>query len=140
MSAQRGQDILIKIDITGSGEFVSLAGLRSSKIAFNSTTVNATHQGSEGRWRELLANTGLRSAEISGSGLFVDQDSDARLQSVFFDGEHPKLQICLPDFGIITGVFQITALEYAGQYDGEMLYDIALASAGALQFSPEKSS
>ena len=40
----------------------------------------------------------------------------------------------VPDFGIVEGPFQITAIEYSGSHDGEAVYEIALASAGALSF------
>ena len=39
-----------------------------------------------------------------------------------------------PDFGFVSGPFQITALEYAGSHNGEATYEIALSSAGALIF------
>jgi TP901-1 family phage major tail protein len=35
----------------------------------------------------------------------------------------------------VTGPFQIIALEYAGRHDGEMTFEIALESAGALSFA-----
>ena len=41
----------------------------------------------------------------------------------------------IPDFGLIEGPFLITALEYAGNHDGELSFDIALESAGALTFT-----
>ena len=51
-----------------------------------------------------------------------------------FDGEVPKCQVIIPDFGIVEGPFQITSLEYSGSHNGEATYEIALASAGALNF------
>ena len=41
----------------------------------------------------------------------------------------------IPDFGTITGPFQITGLDYAGNHDGEVTYELALESAGALVFA-----
>ena len=31
-------------------------------------------------------------------------------------------QLLVPDFGVVEGPFQITAIEYAGQHDGEAVY------------------
>jgi len=53
---------------------------------------------------------------------------------VFFDGEVPRFQVVIPDFGTVEGPFQITALEYAGSYNGEATYEISMASAGAISF------
>ncbi len=136
MVAQNGQDVLLKIDVSGSRQFQTVAGIRSSKIALNSQMVNVTHIQSDGRWRELLEGGGLKTASLTGSGVFLDAESDARMRQAFFDGDILSVQAVLPDFGTLEGRFQITALEYSGKYDGEMQFDIALASAGALEFSP----
>ena len=41
----------------------------------------------------------------------------------------------IPDFGTIEGPFQITALEFGGQHDGEVTFDVALESAGEPTFT-----
>jgi TP901-1 family phage major tail protein len=134
MAAQRGRDLLIKLDPTGSGSFRTVAGLRATRITFNAETVDATHIGSEGRWRELLGGAGVRSASISGSGIFRDEATDELVRGIFFTGDMPRFQVIVPDFGVIEGPFQITSIEYSGEYDGEATYELALASAGALSF------
>ncbi|HWL57404.1 MAG TPA: phage major tail protein, TP901-1 family [Paracoccus sp. (in: a-proteobacteria)] len=134
MAVQMGRDLLIKLDMTGDGQFETIAGLRATRIAFNAETVDVTSLESEGRWRELLGGAGVRSATISGSGVFRDGASDERARQVFFDGEVPRFQVVIPDFGNVEGPFQITSLEYSGSYNGEASYEISLASAGALSF------
>lgn len=134
MTVQNGRDLLIKMDMTGDGRFETIAGLRASRIAFNAETVDVTSLESEGRWRELLGGAGVRSASISGSGVFRDATTDERARQVFFDGEVPRFQVVVPDFGTIEGPFQVTSLEYAGNYNGEASYELSLASAGALSF------
>ena len=134
MAVQNGRDLLIKMDMTGDGQFETIAGLRATRLGFNAETVDVTSLESEGRWRELLGGAGVRSASISGSGVFRDAATDGRARQVFFDGEVPKCQVIIPDFGIIEGPFQITSLEYSGSHNGEATYEIAMASAGALNF------
>lgn len=135
MAAQKGKDLLVKLDMTGSGSFQTVAGLRATRITFNAQTVDVTNMGSAGRWRELLAGAGVRSAAISGSGVFRDEASDERARAIFFSGEIPAFQVIVPDFGVIEGPFQITSIEYSGSHDGEAVYELALASAGALSFT-----
>src|SRR5690606_14490556 len=115
--------------------FTTVAGLRATRISFNAASVDVTNMGSEGGWRELLAGSGVRSASVSGSGVFLNDYTDERARQIFFDGTIPDFQIVVPDFGVIEGPFQITSLEYAGQHDGEASYEMALASAGALSFA-----
>ena len=133
MGAQKGRDLLIKID-NGAG-FVTVAGLRSKRIAFNAELVDITHAESADRWRELLAGAGVRRAAIAGRGLFKDAASDALVRQAFFDGAVNDCQVIVPDFGRITGAFQIASLEFSGEHNGEVTFDIALESAGALTFA-----
>lgn len=135
MAVQSGKDLLIKIDVDGAGDFQTVAGLRASRLTFNAETVDVTSLDSAGGWRELLGGAGMRSASLSGSGVFRDAATDARARSVFFAGEVPRFQVVIPDFGVVEGAFQITALEYAGSHDGEATYEMSMASAGALAFS-----
>lgn len=135
MVAQPGKDLLIKLDLTGSGSFTTVAGLRATRIAFNAETIDITNLDSIGGWRELLAGSGVRSASISGSGVFTDDSTDERARQIFFNGEIPRFQVIIPDFGIVEGPFQITSVEYSGRYDGEAVYEMALASAGVLTFT-----
>ncbi|PWG18271.1 phage major tail protein, TP901-1 family [Salibaculum griseiflavum] len=136
MAAQNGKDLLIKIDMTGDGQFQTAAGLRATRIAFNSESVDVTSIESTGGWRELLGGAGMKSAAISGSGVFRDEATDERVRQIFFDGETPDFQVIIPGFGTVEGPFQVGAIEYAGNHDGEATYELSLASAGAVDFTP----
>lgn len=135
MTAQKGRDLLLKIDTTGTGSFQTVAGLRSHTLAFNAESVDVSHQESAGQWRELLAGAGLKSAVIRGSGIFKDAASDATIRGYFFDGTIRDWQAIVPDFGTIQGPFQIASLEFGGRHDGEVTFELSLASAGLLVFA-----
>lgn len=134
MVAQNGKDLLIKIDMTGDGQFETLAGLRATRISLNAETVDVTSLDSTGGWRELLGGAGVKTAAISGAGVFKDDATDERARQIFFGGLMPDFQVIIPGFGTLQGAFQITGIEYAGSHNGEASYEIALASGGALQF------
>jgi TP901-1 family phage major tail protein len=135
MAAQKGKDLLLKIDGSGTGDFTTIAGLRSRALAFNAETVDVTHQESAGQWRELLAGAGVRNARITGSGIFKDASSDELLRQAFFDGAIKSYQIVIPDFGVVQGPFQINSLELTGRHDNEVAFDVSLESAGQLTFT-----
>src|SRR3954464_11751148 len=135
MAAQSGKDMLVKLDQTGSGSFLTVAGLRTRALALNAAAIDITDAESAGRWRELLAGGGIKRAAITGSGIFKDAASDAKVREVFFGGMIRSWQLVLPDFGVIEGPFQITALEFSADHAGELTFDIALESAGQLVFS-----
>lgn len=134
MGAQNGKDLLIKVDMDGTGVFETVAGLRATRISFNAETVDVTSLESTGGWRELLAGAGVRSVALSGAGVFKDAQTDARMREVFFDSQTPAFQMIIPDFGVVEAAFQVTGLEYAGSYDGEATYEVSLASAGVVRF------
>lgn len=136
MPAQPGKDLLIKIDMDGQGQFQTVAGLRATRLGFNAEQVDVTSLDSPGGWRELLGGAGVRSASLSGNGVFRDAATDARVRTLFFAGEIPRCQVVIPSFGTIEGPFQIGSVEYAGTHDGEATYELSLASAGALTFAP----
>jgi len=123
------------VDLTGDGQFETIAGLRATRISFNAESVDVTSLESTGGWRELLRGGGVKSAAISGSGVFRDSSTDERARDIFFQGEMPDFQVVIPDFGVVEGAFQITSIEYAGSHDGEATYEVAMASAGALTFT-----
>src|SRR5690242_20071490 len=134
MSAQKGKDLLVKIS-DGAGGFTTVAGLRTRRLAFNAETVDITHAESADRWRELLDGAGVKRASIAGRGLFKDAATDELMRQTFFDGAVKNFQIVIPDFGTVAGAFQITSLEFAGDHNGEVTYEMALESASALTFA-----
>lgn len=137
MTIQAGKDLLVKVDMTSDGQFETIAGLRATRISFNAEPVEVTSLDSNGGWRELLAGAGVRSAAISGSGVFRDEGTDERARQLFFDGLTPDFQIIIPSFGIIEGPFQVAAIEYGGSLNGEATYELSMQSAGELVFTPD---
>lgn len=138
MSAQRGKDLLLKIGDGGAPEtFAAVGGLRARTLSLNAGTVDATHAGSEGGWRELLTGAGVRQASVSGAGVFLNDAAAEAVRAAFFDGAVRNWEIVIPGFGAVAGPFQIANLDYAGDHDGEATMSLALESAGALAFTPE---
>ena len=135
MAAQKGKDLLLKLDSDGSGTFVTVAGMRSRTFSINADTVDITHAESAGRWRELLDGAGIKNARVTGSGVFKDAASDALIRTYAFNGSIRAWQFVVPDFGVIQGPFQITSLEFTARHDGEVAFEIALASAAELTFA-----
>ncbi len=135
MSAQSGKDMLLRLDQDGSGNFLTVAGLRTKSISLNAGSIDITDSESAGRWQELLSGGGIKRAAISGAGIFKDKTSDEQIRSLFFSGTIRNWQLILPDFGTIEGLFQIVSLEFSAAHNEEVVFDIALESAGELSFT-----
>ncbi len=130
----KGSDFLLKIGNGSSPEtFATVGGFRSNGFAINNETVDVVSKDSSGI-RALLAGAGVQSFSASGSGVFVD---DASFGSVHIAATAKTIndwQIVIPGHGTYEGAFQITSLEFAGEYNGEMTYSLSLESAGTISF------
>ncbi|MGD9783895.1 MAG: phage major tail protein, TP901-1 family [Hyphomicrobiaceae bacterium] len=135
MAAQKGKDLLLKVDSDGLGSFATVAGLRSRSLAFNTEAVDVTDSQSAGHWRELLGGAGVKSARVTGAGIFKDAASDETIRGLFFNGTIRDWQVVVPDFGTVSGPMQISSLELTGRHDGEVSFEMSLESAGALAFA-----
>lgn len=136
MAGQRGRDVLLKL-ADQTGQFVTIAGIRTKTLQLAAASVDGTNTDSPEAWRELVGGAGVKSARLSGAGVFKDKPSDERVRGLFFASEIGNWQLVLPDFGVIEGPFQISGLSYAGEHDGEATFSLTLESAGALVFRSE---
>ncbi|MEM6711470.1 MAG: phage major tail protein, TP901-1 family [Pseudomonadota bacterium] len=135
MTAQSGRTLLLKVQNTTTSLFETVGGLRTHGIDLVQELVDTTHNESAGRWRELIGDAGLRRATITGTGLFRNAASDARVRGLFFDGALATWQIILPQEGTFEGPFLVAALDYAARHDDAVTFEMTLESAGALTFT-----
>ena len=145
MAAQKGLDMLLKVNTSGS-TYATVGGLRSTSITLNDESVDVTNKDSLGH-RTLLAGAGMNSVSISASGVFTDASTEENVRADFFaqqntsDGSSAQTatftnyQFLIPDFGTLTGAFQITSLEYAGEHNGEVTYSMSFESAGYIAYA-----
>jgi TP901-1 family phage major tail protein len=127
----------LKIGDGGAPEaFTTIAGLRAKTISLNARAVDSTSAESTDAWRELIAGAGVKSASVTGAGVFKDAASDELMRATFFAQEVRNWRLVIPDFGTLEGVFLIEALDYSGDHDGEAAFAVTLASAGPIAFTP----
>jgi len=134
MSAQNGRDMLVKIK-QDDGSYRTLAGLRSKALRLNAKPIDVTNTESAEGWKELLPNAGIKSAEISGTGVFKNDESAGEAREAFFAQSHVSLRFILPGFGQIEGPFMIALLNYTGSYQGEAGFEVSFVSAGLPVFT-----
>jgi len=132
MAVQKGSALLVKVGNAASPEvFTTVAGLRDTSISINSEMIDVTNKDSS-RVRTLLANAGIKSFTISGSGIFTDGASEQTILTNFSATTFANYQFLVPDFNTFTGAFQITAIDYAGTYNDAVTYSMTFESAGAV--------
>jgi TP901-1 family phage major tail protein len=131
MAAQKGREVLIKV-YDGVSAYITIGGIRAKSISLNGETVDVSDGDSASQWRELLEGAGMKSASISGSGVFKDSAAEERIRSLFFSQAHANFQFIVPAFATFQGLFQTVTLEYSGDYNGEAQFSMSFESAGAL--------
>jgi len=136
MPKQAGRLVLIKVDSTGAGVFVTIGGMRTKSATINSEQVDVTDSDSVNQWRELLANAGVKSMSMSGSGVFEDGAAFGFCVTYCLAGTIREWQLIYPQLGTFEGLFQVVGLDLAGEYNAEANYSFSLESAGEIIFTP----
>ena len=135
MAAQQGKALLMKIGDGASPEvFTTIGGMRSNTLTMNDEMVDITNKDSAGA-RTILAQGGVNSITVAGSGVFTDSASETTLKGKFNVSALTNYQFLVPNFGTFTGSFMLTTLEYAGEYNGEVTYSFTFESSGAITFA-----
>lgn len=134
MTAQRGDDLVLKIGNAGTPEiFSTIGGLRGTDLSFNSRAIDTTHQVSGG-WQELMDYAGIRSVKIQANGAFTDSETETQIRQIAMANALRNFQISFGNGDSLQGSFKIISYARSGAYRGEEVYDIALESSGAISY------
>ena len=127
---ERGSAFLLKVgDGAAAPAFATVAGLRTTQFAINGEAVVVTNKDSGG-WRQLLSGAGIRSVSVSGAGVFTGSAAEVRLRGNALSGVIDDYRLSFESGETMTGRFLVTRLDYAGDYNGERNYTLALESSG----------
>ena len=130
MAAERGSAFLLKIgDGSATPTYSTVAGLKTTQLSINGDAVVITNKGSGG-WRELLSGAGVRSVSVAASGIFTGSAAETQVKSLALSGTLESYQLSFESGEQMQGEFLVTRLEYAGDFNGERNYTIALESSG----------
>jgi TP901-1 family phage major tail protein len=130
MAAEKGSAFLLKVgDGAMSPTYSTVAGLRTTQLSINGESVVITNKASGG-WRELLSGAGTRSVSVAGSGVFTGSAAEARLKGNALAGLLDDYELSFESGDRMRGKFLLTRLDYAGDYNGERSYTLALESSG----------
>ena len=130
MPAEKGSAFLLKVgDGAATPVYSTIAGLRTTQMSINGDSVVITNKGSGG-WRDLLSGAGVRSVSVSGAGVFTGSLAETRLKNSAFTGVLDDYELSFESGERVRGKFLVTRLDYAGDFNGERSYTLALESSG----------
>ena len=135
MAAEKGRAFLIKRGDGATTEvFTTIAGMRSTSLTINNEMVDITSKDSAGV-RTLLADGGVASVTVSGSGVFTDSATEVLIQTSALAMTLDNYEILFESGDKFSGAYQVTSLERAGEHNGEVTYSLTLESSGAITFT-----
>ena len=130
MAAERGSAFLLKIGSGGvTPTYATVAGLKTTQLSINGDPVVITNKGSGG-WRELLTGAGVRSVSVAASGIFTGSTAEVQVRGLALSGSLEDYELSFESGERMRGRFLVTRLEYAGDFNGERNYTMALESSG----------
>ncbi|WP_022684953.1 phage major tail protein, TP901-1 family [Sphingomonas phyllosphaerae] len=130
MAAEKGSAFLLKVgDGASPVAYRTVAGLRTTQLSVNGEAVGVTSKDSGG-WRELLSGAGVRSVSVAAAGVFTGSAAEARVKASALAGTLDDYRLTFESGEMMTGRFLVTRLDYAGDYNGERSYTVALESSG----------
>ncbi len=133
MPVESGAAFLLKVSEGGEPEsFATVGGLRTTQVSLACEQVVVTNKGSDG-WRELLGTGGIRSVSVSGAGVFTGSASELLVKGLALGGGLRRFELSFEGGERLRGAFQVTRLEYAGDFNGERTYTLSLESSGPVE-------
>lgn len=134
MAAQKGLALLIQVLTTGS-TYATVGGMQNARLTINGEAADITNADSSGRWRELLAEVGVRSVSAAGDGVFKDDAPFAKIEGHARVGTFAPLKLVVPAWGTYGGDFNVASLQISGAHNGAVQFSGTFESAGAVTFT-----
>lgn len=127
-----GSDCVLRIsDSETPSSFVLVEGVRVSGWKISQEEVDVTDGGDEG-WRRLLPGAGLRSLELTLSGLYLGSVGELLLRDKAFRGDAVECALTLDQGTAIRGRFIAVSLSFESVVNDEATYAATLRSAGSV--------
>ena len=132
MPTEKGSAFLLKVGDGGNPvAYATVAGMRTTQLSISGETVVVTTKDSGG-WRALLSGAGTRAVSVAGAGVFTGSAAEARLRANALAGLLDDYELSFESGDRLRGRFLISRLDYAGDFNGERTYTLALESSGAV--------
>lgn len=122
-------------ELTLDWNATTLVGVQSKTISHTNDMVDVTNDDDNG-WRTLLADPGLKSVEVTVSGITSDEVLIAEYYSST-PGQAlvTNLPSSLASPGNLDGTFLLSALELSGEHDGAYEFSATFMSSGEITYT-----
>ena len=137
-NAKLGNAMLLQVaDAPDSDTFITIGALRATSITLNKATVDVTTKDGNG-WQDMMVGGGVKSASISGSGVFVDDAASAELANNIFGAESNsnwKFRLIHHDTNVWVGYFNVDSYALSGDANDAETFEVSLSSSDVTQYT-----
>ena len=123
-------------ELTIDWDSATLVGVQSRGITNTNNMVDVTTDDESG-WRTLLATPGMKSVEVTVSGIASDEVLLAEFYNASTTGE--SLTVNLPSSlatpGTLSGTFHLSSFETNGDHDGAVEFSATFMSSGEVTYT-----
>ncbi|MGE4043314.1 MAG: phage tail tube protein [Acetobacteraceae bacterium] len=135
MAAVSGKNLRISKGDGASPEVFSvIGGARTDSLTLNNGTIDITNKDTND-FRRLLADAGVRSMDLSVTGIFTDTASENAIITAADERSIDNYKIELTGVGIWQGAFIISSFQINGSHDGVVEYSASFQSSGDFTFT-----
>lgn len=129
MAGFNGRELTLDWDST------TLVGVQSKTVSHTNDMVDVTNDDDIG-WRTLLADAGLKSIEITCTGITSDEVLIAEYYSATPGATFvTNLPSSLAAPGDLSGIFYLSGLELSGEHDGAYEFSATFMSSGVVIYT-----
>lgn len=125
MAAESGRELLI---LDGTGPVA--AGIQTKAVTINNEPVDITSDDDDG-FRTMLEEAGVRSAEVSISGVAKDANFITAIQA----DSHLTLSVVIGNVATLSADWHVTSVAINGETGGAITFDATLQSSGEITVS-----
>jgi len=118
-----------KVNLTWGGSAV--LGIREKGVTINGEPIDVTSDDDNG-WRELLAEAGEHSVDISISGVTKD---DVFLTDLFAGNVQKEVELTWPNGKVLTGLFHLGTTSQTMPYKEATTFEATLSSTGEVTYT-----
>jgi len=136
ITPKSGRDFLLKVsDGTSPTSYVTVAGLTNTSITLNGNPVDVTNKSSAG-WSEMFAAGGVRSMQVSASGLLDSSSTQLEaLQTAILNQTNIEAELVSGKGDRYLGTFVVTNFERGGDHTNAETFSVTLSSHGPVTYS-----
>ena len=123
-------------DFTFDWDATTLVGVRTRGVTMSNEMVDVTTDDDAG-WRTLLATPGMKSIEVTISGISSDEVLIAEFFNASPTGEtlQGDLPSSLASPGNLSGTFHLASFEINGEHDGAVEFSATFQSSGEVTYT-----